>query len=527
MPPFPGEETLATVFVDAHTYFGPPSPRPILHRFDKDCYLYIYYNSTRHTSRLEVAVNPSTADQTSFNGFLDIVSISNSDRFPSRLTLVVGGHDHAASSPASAKARDPDEWRLASADPRDSGTTKYRIHTIDFYFWVSEDAKLILDFMSRLLDPHQLDIPQTRAHHDEDEHLVSSVVQNLENVAISDPAYHEPKQSNSPGPPPKEPPQPQPPQASGLAANQQTSLAATSPTSSSAGVGAVPINKSPTSDQSYAPLAYNPAAPAAPEPTAHREDTPPPVDGAGGTGLAAAVHDNPYAHQQRQQYQQHPQQSYGFPPAPSAGQYGSLPTPSFGPHATSPPPAASFGPQSQPSFGPHAVSPPPQASPRTSLAAQTYTPGGQDPNAHIFGQQQAVQTPGTQFYQSINNQQTHKPLAHVQPQYPDYLSSGGHARSRPPSGYSNYQYAQQAPLPQPGQQQQPPPPTAGNPYDVHNQFYQPTELEHRNSHHYSSSSSRPHRNSSTSQHQQHKPSNTEKIEKGVGKFFRKIEKKIG
>ena len=48
-------------------------------------------------------------------------------------------------------------------------------------------------------------------------------------------------------------------------------------------------NKSAPVQADFAPMAYNPAAPPAPEPIAHREKTPPPPDAADGTGLAAAA----------------------------------------------------------------------------------------------------------------------------------------------------------------------------------------------------------------------------------------------
>ena len=508
-----------------HSYFAAPSPRPFLHRFDKSSYFYIYYNSTRHTTRIEIALHPGTPDQAAFNGYLDTVKISNNSRFPTQVTLEVDGGSQSDASPSSARGRDPDEWRLESADPRDTGTTKYRLHTIDFYFWMQEDAKLILDIFKRLLDRRQLDLDEVEPepepepdHHD----MVSPVVQNLENVAISDPAYHREKHQEAaipqphgvqlPPPPPQTmqaPPQPQQPVQAPLNA-----------------VGNVePSVKSSQPEQNYTPLAYNPAAPAAPEPIAHREDTPPPVDGLEGTGLSAAMHDNPYAHQQQQQH-------YGVPPGPQPNAYGHYGSPppgqSYGPHATSPAPP-SFGPNaapSQPSFGPHAVpsprtsigagfSPPPpnatspDGSRHPSIAAQTYSPNTGDPNSHIFGQPPAVQSPGAQFYPTVS--QPHKPLQHVQPQYPDYLASGQAAA--PQGGYSNHQYGQAVLL------QQQPAATAGNPYDVHSQFYRPTEEEHQTRHH-----SRPSRTSTSSQH---RPGNVEKVEKSMGRFFKKIEKKIG
>ncbi|KAH0842594.1 hypothetical protein FOPE_07369 [Fonsecaea pedrosoi] len=532
MPPFPGEETLTTVYVDLHSYFTAPSPRPALHRFDKASYFYVYYNSTRQTSRIEAAINPGTADQTAFHGFLEGVKVINSHKFPTRVTIVVDGDNAAATSPSSPRSgRDPEEWRLASSDPRDPGTSKYRIHTIDAYFWNQDDSKLVLNIFKKLLHPHQLDIEDDVRDESDHHDMVSPVVQNLEHVAISDPAYKE-VQHDSPAVqhshPVQLPPPPPPPAVSQAAAAGPGASA--SPISVNNSIGGRSSLKETKPAMDYTPLAYNPAAPAAPEPIAHREDTPPPVDAVDGTGLAAAArHDNPYASQQ------HPQ-AFGNPSTVQPGgygHYGAAPQPSYGPHGTVSP-VPSFGPQApatvSQSFGPHAGSPPLQASPRTSvstnfappptsastdssrhpsIAAQTYVPQGQDPNAHIFGQQN-VQTPGTQFYQSINGQ-PHKPLQHVQPQYPDYLAAGqppapAPVPAPPLGGYSTYNY---------GQAQQPQP--AAGAYDIHSQVYRPTEAEHHTHHH------KPPKPSSS----QHKPSHAEKIEKGVGKWIKKIEKNFG
>ena len=491
-------------YADLHCYFAAPSPRPFLHRFDKACYFYIYYNSTRQASRIEVAINPGTPDQAAFNGFLDNVKIANSHTFPTLVTLVVDGNDQPSkASPTSARAgRDPDEWRLPSADPRDPGTKKYRIHTIDIYFWAQDDARLIVDIFKRLLQPHQLDIdPATDEVHQEPGHhdIVSPVVQNLEHVAISDPAYRKEKpHDTAPGQGPEGvslPPAPPPTDQGPMHGQAPPPASATTP--DSANVERKSSVKGPAPSTDYTPLAYNPAAPAAPEPIAHREDTPPPVDAADGTGLAAAAaHDHGYAHQQHAQ-------SFSSAPGlqPSTyGHYGNpAQPPSFGPQASQISPRTSVS----TSFGPQPTSATnPDGSRHPSIAAQTYAPNPQDPNAHIFGQQ-SVQSPGAQFYTSINGQ-PHKPLQHVQPQYADYLSAGKPAP--PVGGYSNYQYGQ----PQPSA-------TTGSPYDIHSQVYRPTESEHHAHHH------KPSRSSS----QGHKPSQTEKIERGVGKFLKKIEKKIG
>ena len=375
---------------------------------------------------------------------------------------------------------------------------------------------MILDTFQKLLQRQQLDLDeiQEESHHQD---MVSPVVQNLENVAISDPAYKQ-RRTDSAAEPRHQPAQlPSPPPMKSM-----------SPSSVAAGVGGgrSSISKAPATD--FTPLAYNPAAPAAPEPIAHREDTPPPIDAADGTGLAAAAKHDHYVSQQ-------PPQTFGGPPsAPDVryGQYGSPPQPpSFGPHASiSPPP--SFGPGAtaavQQSFGlPSTVSPLHQTSPHTSVstsfappptsagsdnsrhpsvAAQTYVPQGQDPNSHIFGHP-SIETPGTQFYQTINGQ-PHKALAHVQPQYPDYLAAGQPPAPTGPAaplgGYSSYNYQQTQPVPNP---------PAG--YDIHSQVYRPTEAEHSSHHHKPSKSS------------SGKPSTTEKVEKGIGKWIKKVEKNFG
>ena len=55
-------------FADVHYYFQSPSPRPLLHRFDKGSYFYVYHNPTRQASRLEIANHPGTPEQDAFNG---------------------------------------------------------------------------------------------------------------------------------------------------------------------------------------------------------------------------------------------------------------------------------------------------------------------------------------------------------------------------------------------------------------------------------------------------------------------------
>lgn len=559
--------------------------RPALHRFDKASYFYIYYNSTRHTSRIEVANNPGTPDQDAFNGYIDTCHITNSSKFPTLMTIVVDGV--TPQSPTSPKTgRDPEEWHLASGDPRDANRMKYRLHTIDVYFWAQDDAKLVVECFRKLLPASQLEIPELETEPEPEPHtyqgarsqeqsppVLSPVVQNLENLAVHDPNYngqYQPQRNaasptssfashNIPPPPPP----------TGLSRQ----IHSPSPTVSNVSVqpgrkSSVKSNKPET--QSFAPMAYNPAAPAAPEPIAHREKTPPPIDGVPGTGLdQASRHDGGYvpgppppqsqgsiggyqggrgppnlfgggyaspppSQPGQQGYSSPPppqQQTAGFssppPPPASTGPYGAASPSSAAGGYTSPPPAAGFsygGPQMSndqrsstgaPSFGPGAsstISPPPPSTDtpvqnqRYSTAAETYVPQ----QSH-----EPVLTPGTQFYSTLP--QNTKPLAHVQPQYADYLSAGGSPVQQtstyqppPPGGYSQYSYSQS----QQGQNQ------GGSQYDIHQQVYRPTEEE-------ASAHSRKHSRPSSSMNDGRKPSTTDRVEKGAKGLFKKFEKRFG
>lgn len=540
MPPFPGEERLVTLYVytsfglfctctgydtgltvdhsrftDCHYYFAQPTARPSLHRFDKASYFYVYYNSTRQTSRIEVANNPGTPEQDAFNGSLDTCRIVNSYKFPTLVTLIVDAVDNVPSPTSSMAGRDPEEWRLLSADPRDPTRMKHRLHTIDFYFWTQEDAKLVTDFFKRLLKPIQLDVieskqpqaqtqpqraqtqpqqsqqtlqPQQQQQQQKSPQPydagVSPVVQNLENVAISDPAYSNGQTRNSQNQPQSQPIllPPPPSSQSRTASRSATSQSAVSPSSvSQSSRTESRLSQQPErSEVDYTPIAYNPAAPAAPEKIAHREKTPPPEDGAQGTGLSAvALHDTsstPGAGQA---------QRWGAPPASHVSHsthWGSPPPSSintYGPQAStsslgyaSSTPVSQYQ-QGQPSvtssnvlsFAPPPTNPSSTQDPhRHSTAAEIYTPSS-PPH-----QQQAVETPGSQFYNTI--QQPARPLQHIQPQYADYLTSGGTqpGPQPPPGGWSNHSYAQSSQ----GSHH-----AGSSEYDVHSQVYRPTEEEAR------------------------------------------------
>jgi hypothetical protein len=113
---------------------------------------------------------------------------------------------------------------------------------------------------------------------------MSPVVQQLEKAAIITPAAV---------PLPPAPMQVTAPVARRTASGTNSVVSAVSGTSGLPSPPPANSQGSPAPDPTVFPMAYNPAAPAAPEPIAHREKTPPPLDAETGTGLGqAAVHEH-------------------------------------------------------------------------------------------------------------------------------------------------------------------------------------------------------------------------------------------
>jgi hypothetical protein len=137
-----------------------------------------------------------------------------------------------------------EEWHLPTYDPHNRNKYHYKLHSLDIYFWTQDDALQFVNGIRRVLPPQQcevLDEPGPPARQPGD--MSSLLVQRLEQAAISQPQGQRGGAAN--GPPP---------------------MSAVSGSSASPPGG-------------FVPMAYNPAAPAAPEAVRPREKTPPPDDG--------------------------------------------------------------------------------------------------------------------------------------------------------------------------------------------------------------------------------------------------------
>ncbi|RYN15764.1 hypothetical protein AA0119_g12765 [Alternaria tenuissima] len=463
MPPQQGEVSLLTLFADVHYYISPPTQQPPHHRFDKGSYVYLYHNPMRQSGRIEVANHAGTPNQDAFAGQLDTIKIEQTYKHPCLFTLTVDAfQSHTGNA---SPHHDTSQWHLPTPDPSNQGKYMYRLHTVDLYFWTPEDASLFLDSIRRVLQPHQLQITRnpnaTPTHSEHKNDALSPVIARLESAAISH-TSRTPSVSTTqsfPGPP--------------------TAPAPTSP---------------PPSEQppNYAPMAYNPAAPAAPEPIAHREKTPPPPDANDGTGLgSAAVHDQhaaQYSNPLQASFVPQPTSGSYFPGPPAPGQ-GFTGPPSV--HRTNTAGSVPSAPQSPPSFAPppsapppgqyNGHTPPPPAMKRTStMPVQQYAnypnspgfpPAPQSPPAHS-----AVPSPGFP-------PQQYQPMASP--------------------GYAQYQYGSTTAQPQ-GQ-------------NLHQQLYRPTETE---------AAVQDHENPNAPQRNSNIGKRVDKVEKGIGSFLKKLDKKF-
>ncbi|KAF2437175.1 hypothetical protein EJ08DRAFT_684701 [Tothia fuscella] len=501
MPLQPGEVSLLTVFADVHSYFGSPAAKPVHHRFDKKSYLYLYHDVMNKRGRVEVANHPGTADQDAFSGYLDMSSVEYSYKQPNLFSITVESQ-RSASSPAPSPHNDISQWHLPAFDLRSENKYMYKIQTLEFYLFTTDNASLFLDSLKRVLHPDQLRILDAPASIPEHGSSMSPVIQKLEHAAITTPNPYLRSDSistthtnNSFAPPP-------------------TNHTPVSPPSST-----------PQPTSSFAPAAYNPAAPAAPEPIAHREKTPPPPDSDGGTGLmGAAVNDQG--------------SQYPFPGAPqqhfTPQQHGAY-TP--GPPSMPPPPNQAL----QRSHTMASVSslsssmpPPPQSPYASSFAGPPQGTPSQDPNAHLYGQQPP--TPGLHRQATMpasytpGQQQQSSPAPQTQyASYPsNYAPGAAPGIGAPPTPGQPQTPSYGAPLQSPGlynSQQQPQQHQQQYAYGQHNpqavqhgihgQVYRPEEGK-------PAGVAGGGQAAATGKFEQR----AEKIEKGVGRFLKKLDKKF-
>ena len=203
-------------------------------------------------------------EQDAFSGSLSSATIRHSHKHPTLCTIIVdGGQKHSSAPPYEGDH----QWRLPGGDPRYEWRHASRLHTVDLYFWTDDDAKAFMKCIERTLPSHQIQIldvpPSTATQDNRSGQGMSHVVQRLEKAAIHDGGQQ-----------------------------RGSTTASVSPATSASVSGMTDRGRSPPTHEdttNFQPLAYNPAAPAAPEPIKHREKTPPPVDGDGGTGLSAAA----------------------------------------------------------------------------------------------------------------------------------------------------------------------------------------------------------------------------------------------
>ena len=377
-------------------------------------------------------------------------------------TITVNGyHSRTQTSPEH-------HWKLPTVEPLAQLSGLQRLHTVDLYFWTVQDAENFIGNVRRLLQHDQvelLDVPPVQATRNK---VTSPVVQQLENVAIQDSTYQ---------------PQAQP-------GRQETPKS--------------------TDTRSYQPLAYNPAAPPAPEPIKHREKTPPPADADAGTGLGAAAYADqlPATSQSsisRPSYDQSAQSQVYVPQPPS--QAASAISPNHTPSAVT---QRSGSVASLPP--PPPLSPPNQGTPSNQQMVPSFSGPPQQANAPIYDQNgKPLPSPSSQVIGNSYVSGSHQPMQHVQPQYADYLGSTGHSSPGPIGGYSNYTYTQK-------QQQAP---QQNDDYGIHGQVYRPTEDEAKRD-------PRQRLTDATSSPQTGKiDQQTQRVDKGVNRLFKRIEKRIG
>lgn len=409
---------------------------------------------------------------------LDGTHIEYSYKHPNLVTVIVEGQNGHLRA-----ATDGQEWHLPTYDLRNETKYMYKLHTVEIYFWTKKDALQFLNGIRRVVPEQQITIqgePLAQPPHQDE---MSPIVQKLENVAITDPSYQGGKTRDSrttsfPGP---------------------------------------PISATPQSQEAsnFVPMAYNPAAPAAPEVIKHREKTPPPEDGAANPLVAAAAVD------QGQTFGI-PRNGVGFsgPPGPPS----------------QPPQQGSYFP-GPPASAP-AVQPPTSAAPQSPYAhhfQNSFAPPPTTASDSPYAQPPPSSAPPPPAYQSQQQAQTHIPVTQFanypgspgissgmntpgiySPGFPPSVhgsAPGVNSPADPPGGFSQFQYNNKVSSTQP----------LMTDYSIHQQVYRPTESEATHG-----KAPKAAKTPATTKGPRGKlEDRADKLERGVGSLFKKLEKKIG
>ncbi|KAK6859682.1 hypothetical protein PG995_003318 [Apiospora arundinis] len=493
----PGEENVATLFADIHYFYGPPTAKPPHHRFDKGSYVYLFENANERRARIEVANQPGDDDQDAFDGFLDYAHLRYSHKQQCLVTITVGD-----------SVPDQSQWHLPTYDPNNQNKYHYKLHSLDIYFWTQNDALQFVNGIRRVLPGSHVEVldepappPQQQQrqqysspHHDP----VNPLVNKLENAVISEPPRYG---AGTAGPIAA----PAPVQGTARSTpSQQHQQGLGVPTFDPPPISAVHgSSNSPESQGGFKPMAYNPAAPAAPEQIRHREKTPPLPEDDGLDPLHAAV--------ARDHQPQSIPYTPGFgaaggpmSPAYSIGAAGPM-SPGFGP----PQHAATAGPMSPgfplPPFGGlHRSATMPVTSAAQQQHQQQYglaSPGLPSPSPYGSGAY-----PGSPGFAPPP-----PPAFSGPPTSTSTPASGLSAPPAPPGGYANYNYTTSASSG-----------TGATDYSIHSQVYRPTEQEAVNHHKHDSGSYRPRSGEERSKLGQ----NADRLERGVTGMFKKLEKKL-
>lgn len=418
-----------------------------------------------------------------------------------------------------------EEWHLPTFDPRNENKYHYKLHSLDIYFWTQGDALDFVNGIRRVLPPNQVDVqdepgpppPAASAavtHHHHQPAEVSGLVQKLENAAISENNKAAP--SMLPGPPPNAPPG----GGVGVPSFAPPPLSAVSAGAGNDGSDDPTSATTTTSAHSFVPMAYNPAAPAAPEQIRHREKTPPPEDDIDPHPLHARLAQDANTPFSPGLVSGMPHNmsplSPGIPPPQFHAQPGapSFPGPPIGSPGL-PPQGYGSGGGGGGVFGAIPATPMTPGHPGLQRAVTVPVtahggvggfPTSPAPLASPYGQpqQQHQQTPGvyTPTYPQQHAQQQIQQTTHT-PTPPPVTSPG--LPPPPPGGYSNYSYTTQ----QGGGH------AANDPYAIHQMAYRPTENEQST------------RYAPKKEVRGRLEENAGRLEKGVTGMLKRFEKKFG